>query len=161
MSKSSIARLQRIGWNTVDRWLEKAGGWCRRFNHLNIRKITVVELQADEIRALGGGGKAAQVWVFAAMEVCSRLWPSTVVHKRTYRNTLDLFQDILARVKSAQIPMIATDGFKFYRQVVKRVFGNAALYGQVIKKRRKDRVVKVVYRTTEPDDSARLGVLAP
>ena len=24
VSKSSIARVQRIGWNTVDRWLEKA-----------------------------------------------------------------------------------------------------------------------------------------
>ena len=41
------------------------------------------------------------------------------------------------------IPLIATDGFKFYRQVVGRLFGVACLYGQVIKKRRNDRVVHV------------------
>ena len=143
VSKSSIARVQRIGWNTVDRWLAKAGGWCRRFNHLKIKNFEVCELHADEIRALGGGGEAAQVWVYAAIAVWSRLWPSTVVGRRTYRNTLDLFQAVLVRVKSPRIPMIVTDGFKFYRQVMKRVLGSAALYGQVIKKRRKARVVKV------------------
>jgi hypothetical protein len=38
---------------------------------------------------------------------------------------------------------IATDGFGFYRKIVRRVFGPACLYGQVIKTRRKDRIVKV------------------
>ena len=143
VNKSSIARVKRLGWNTVDRWLEKAGAACRRFNQHKIRRFAVRELQADEIRSMVGGNGQAPVWIFAAIEVWSRLWPSTVVGRRTYRSTLDLFQDVLARVKSAQIPMIATDGFKFYRQVVKRVLGAATLYGQVIKKRRKDRVVKV------------------
>ena len=41
------------------------------------------------------------------------------------------------------VPLIATDGFKFYRQLVRRVFGAACLYGQVIKTRRNDRVVRV------------------
>jgi hypothetical protein len=41
------------------------------------------------------------------------------------------------------IPLITTDGFQFYRQVVRRLFGVACLYGQVIKKRRNDRVVRV------------------
>ena len=90
-----------------------------------------------------GGNGHPPVWIFAAIEVWSRLWPSTVVGKRTYRNTLPLFQDILPRVKTARIPLIATDGFKFYRQVVKRIFGPACLFGQVIQKRRTDRVVSV------------------
>jgi hypothetical protein len=41
------------------------------------------------------------------------------------------------------IPLITTDGFKFYERVIGRVFGSACLYGQVIKTRRNDRVVKV------------------
>ncbi len=41
------------------------------------------------------------------------------------------------------LPLITTDGFKFYRQVVRRIFGVACLYGQVIKKLRNDRVVRV------------------
>jgi hypothetical protein len=43
--------------------------------------------------------------------------------------------------------MIATDGFEFYEKVVRRVFGPACLYGQVIKTRRNDRVVSVERRT--------------
>ena len=41
-------------------------------------------------------------------------------------------------------PLIATDGFKFYQQVVWRIFGVACLYGQVIKKRWKECFRKIV-----------------
>ena len=44
------------------------------------------------------------------------------------------------------VPLIATDGFDFYRKVVRRVFGPVCLYGQVIKTRRNDRIVKVERR---------------
>ena len=40
-------------------------------------------------------------------------------------------------------PLIVTDGFEFYGTVIRRVFGPAALYAQVIKTRRHDRVVRV------------------
>jgi hypothetical protein len=46
----------------------------------------------------------------------------------------------------AVIPLITTDGFKFYERVIGRVFGTACVYGQVIKTRRNDRVVKVERR---------------
>ena len=44
-------------------------------------------------------------------------------------------------------PLIVTDGFAFYGKVIGRVFGPAALYAQVIKTRRHDRVVRVDRRT--------------
>ena len=31
LNKSAIARVKRIAWNTVHRWLEKAADLCRRF----------------------------------------------------------------------------------------------------------------------------------
>src|SRR5262245_37342051 len=43
--------------------------------------------------------------------------------------------------------MIVTDGFEFYKRVVRRIFGSACLYGQVIKTRRNDRIIKVDRRT--------------
>ena len=145
VNKSAIARVQQIAWNTVDRWLEKAAASCRRFNHEKTTQLRISELQADEICTLVGGKNLPPVWIFAAIEVWSRLWPSTVVGKRNYRNTLTLFRDICARNNGNRnnVPLIATDGFKFYRQVVRRLFGAACLYGQVIKKRRNDRVVRV------------------
>jgi len=40
-----------------------------------------MELQADEIKTIVGS-KEAPIWIFAVIEVWSRLWPSTVVGKR-------------------------------------------------------------------------------
>jgi hypothetical protein len=45
------------------------------------------------------------------------------------------------------VPLVATDGFGFYKRVVRRILGSACLYGQVIKTRRNDRIIKVERRT--------------
>jgi hypothetical protein len=86
VNKSAIAQVQQITWNTVDRWLGKTAAACRRFNHKKIARIEIRELQADEICMLVGGEKQRPVWVFAAIEVWSSLWPAIVVGKRSYRN---------------------------------------------------------------------------
>ena len=83
------------------------------------------------------------MWVFVAIDVWSRLWPSTIVGKRSYQNTLAVFRDLFRRMSLETIPLIATDGFGFYEEVVGRVFGPACVYGQVIKTRRNDQVVRV------------------
>lgn len=142
VSKSSIARVKGIAWNTVDRWLERAAECCRRFNDQRITGVDVPELQADEIRTIAGG-KVGAVWVFATIDVWSRLWPSTVVGRRSYRNTRTLLRDTGRRMGRDSVPLIVTDGYEFYERVVREVFGVACLYGQVIKTRRNDRVVKV------------------
>ena len=87
LNKSAIARVKRIAWNTVDRWLQRAADSCRRFNDQKIDGIAVSELQADEIRTFIDD-KEKPIWIFAAIEVWSRLWPSTVVGRRSYRSTL-------------------------------------------------------------------------
>ncbi len=123
----------------------KGAGSCRRFNDRRITGVEVTELQADEIRTMVGG-KQQPIWIFVSIDVWSRLWPSTIVRRRSYRNTLGLFRDVSSRMKLESIPLITTDGFEFYRKVVRRVFGAACLYGQVIKTRRNDRVINVERR---------------
>jgi len=49
-NKSAIARVKRVAWNTVHRWLERAAGCCRRFSHRKFKGLSISELQADEIR---------------------------------------------------------------------------------------------------------------
>ena len=146
VNKSAISRVKRIAWNTVDRWLERAGEFCGRFNDQKMTGLRVEELQADEIRSIVGS-KQQPIWIFVSIDVWSRLWPSTVVGRRSYRNTLTLFRDVANRMNFARFPLITTDGFEFYEKVVRRVFGPACLYGQVIKMRRNDRVVRVERRT--------------
>ncbi len=127
------------------RWLEKAADVCRDFNQRRTAGFGVVELQADEIRSFAGS-KTRLTWIFVAIEVWSRLWPSTVVGRRSYRNTLALVRDVADRMDFEGLPLIVTDGFDFYEKVVRHVFGPAALYAQVLKTRRNDRIVKVERR---------------
>jgi IS1 family transposase len=145
MSRAAIARIEDVGWNTINRWLSKAGDFAHRFNDARTREIELIELQADEIRPFAPG-KARPTWVFISMEVCSKLWVSTVVGPRCYRNTRALFNDTIARGIIVGVPLIATDGLKFYARVVRRLFGPACIYGQVVKTWRTDRVIKVERR---------------
>ena len=116
-----------------------------RAEDISTTSITVAELQADEIRTIILS-QEQPIWIFAAIEVWSRLWPSTVVGRRSYRNTLALFRDISSRMNLKLVSLISTDGFDFYRKVVQRIFGPACLYGQDIKTRRNNRVIKVERR---------------
>ena len=118
---------------------------CRGFNQSRLAGFVVEELQADEIRSFVGG-KTWPTWLFVAIEVWSRLWPSRVTARRSYRNTLALLRDLANRMDVERLPLIVTDGFDFYEKVVRRVFGPAVLYGQVLTTRRHDRIVQVERR---------------
>ncbi len=72
VSLSAIARVERLAWNTVARWLERAASVCRHFSHGRTTGFVATELQADEIRSFTGG-KTRPTWVFAAIEVWSRV----------------------------------------------------------------------------------------
>jgi hypothetical protein len=102
--------------------LEKAGACCRRFNNRKIKNLSGTELQADEVQTTVGG-KERPIWIFVVVDVWSRLRPTTVIGKRSYRNTLDLFRDLFKRMSPELIPLITTDGFQFYKKVIGRVFG--------------------------------------
>ena len=112
VSLSAIARVERLAWNTVARWLERAASVCRQFSDGRPTGFVAEELQTDEIRSFTGG-KTRPTWVFAAIEVWSRLWMSTVVGRRSYRNTLALVRDVATRMTFVTGPLIVTDGFKF------------------------------------------------
>src|SRR5215472_6453226 len=107
-SSASVGIRLEYGWNTVDRWLEKASDCSRRFNDQEITGFRATELQADEMRTITQA-KQQPTWIFAAIEVWSRLWPSTVVGRRSYQNTLALFRDIAERAYQEDIPVITTD----------------------------------------------------
>ena len=93
----------------------KGSPFFRRFNDRRIALSHSRNFQADEIRTIVGS-KEHPIWIFTTIDVWSRLWPATVVGRRSYRNTLALFQD-LARMNLERVPLIATDGFEFYKRV--------------------------------------------
>jgi IS1 family transposase len=110
-----------------------------------LRDFEIVELQADELYTFIGS-KSRPTWLFATIEVCSRLWASSLVGRRSYRNTKAMLDDVILRGRLVGCPLIVTDGFEYYFAVIGRLMGHACVYGQVIKSRRNNRVIRVERR---------------
>ena len=145
VSISATARVTGRSRNTIARWLERASTAAARFNQRMLRDFDILELQADELCTFIGS-KSRTIWLFATIEVWSRLWASSVLGRRSYRNTKAVINDVLLRGRLVGSPLIATDGFEYYFGVIARFFGSACVYGQVLKTRRNDRVVRVERR---------------
>ena len=145
VSISATARITGHSHNTIARWLERASTAAKRFNQRMLRDFEFRELQADELCTFTGS-KSRPTWLFATIEVCSRLWTASVLGRRTYRNTKAVISDVILRCRLVGVPLIATDGFAYYVGVIARLFGSECVYGQVLKTRRNDRVVRVERR---------------
>ena len=85
MSVSATARLTGHSRNTVARWLERASTAAEHFNWRMLRDFEIVELQADELFTFVGN-KSRAIWLFAIIEVSSRLWAGSRLGRRSYRN---------------------------------------------------------------------------
>jgi len=139
---SSMARIKKIAWGTVARWLESAAKYAARFNDRMLKGFVIRELQADEIRTFVGAKKRVS-WVLTTLEVWSRLWVSVEIGRRNFRNIKRVVLDTLLRGRVEHRFLFTTDGFEVYEWVAKRLLRGICIYGQVIKKRRENRVVRV------------------
>ena len=137
-----MARIKRMAWGTVARWLESAATFAARFNDRKLKGFLVRELQADEIRTFVGA-KEQVIWVLTTLEVWSRLWVSAVVGRRNFRNIKRVILNTLQRGCVEHRFLFTTDGFELYEWAAKRLLKGVCIYGQVIKKRRENRVVRV------------------
>ena len=145
VSISATARGTGHARNTIARWLERASTAAKRFNQRMLRDFEIIELQADA-RCTFIGNKSRATWWCAAIEVCSRLWAGSVLGRRFSRNATAVLNDVILRGRVGGFPLIVTDGFEYYVGVMERLFGSACVYGQVLKTRRNDRVVRVERR---------------
>ncbi len=102
----------------------------------------LTELQADEIRTFIDSKRRVR-WVLTAIEVWSRLWVSLVLGRRSYRNIRRLMEQAVHRCRYGRIPLITTDGYRYYRIVLGRLLGRGCVHGRVVKTYRKNRVAKV------------------
>ncbi len=108
INKSAISRVKSLAWNTVHRWLERAGKSCRNCSNKTLKDFEIKELQTDELCTFVENKKKA-TWIFTAMEVWSRLWPAAVVGRRSYWNTFELMGQVQKKSKGNKRPLIVTD----------------------------------------------------
>ncbi len=131
-----------MAWGTVARCLESAATYAARFNDRMLKGFLIRELQADEIRTFVGTKKRV-IWIMTTLEVWSRLWISVEMGRRNYRNIKRVMLDSLQRGRVEHRFLFTTDGFEMYEWAAKRLLREVCISGQVIKKRRENRVVRV------------------
>jgi len=139
---SATARIKNLAPDTVSRWREKAGEHAGRFTDKKLKGFELTELQADEIRTFVDR-KLKPIWILTLIEVWSRLWVSCVVGRRSYRNVKAVIGAAIQRGEIKERFLFTTDGFEPYAWAVKVMLSLVCVYAQVIKKRRKNRVVQV------------------
>ena len=110
-----------------------------------LRGFDLTELQADELCTFIGSTRTI-IWLFTTIEVSSRVWAGSVLGRRSDRNARAVINNVVRRGRVVGCPLIATDGFEYYLGAVARLFGSACVYGQVLKTRRNNRVVRVERR---------------
>ena len=110
-----------------------------------LRGFDLIELQADELCTFVGN-KNKTVWLFATIEVSSCLWAGSVLGRRSDQNARAVINDVVRRGRVVGCPLIATDGFEYYLGAVGDLVGSACVYGQVLKTRRNNRVIRVERR---------------
>ena len=81
--------------------------------------------------------------MLTTLEVWSRLWVSAVVGRRNFRNIKRVILNTLQRGCVEHRFLFTTDGFELYEWAAKRLLKGVCIYGQVTKKRRENRVVRV------------------
>ena len=134
--------MSRMAWDTVARWLESAAAYAARFNDRMLKGFLSRELQADEIRTFVGTKKWV-IWIMTTLEVWSRLWISVEMGRRNFRNIKRVILNTLQRGCVEHRFLFTTDGFEMYEWAAKRLLPGICIYGQVIKKRQENRVVRV------------------
>ena len=107
VSKSAIARITGLSWNTMARWLERAAVAARRFSDAMLRDYELTELQADELYTFVER-RDHPTWLFTAMVVWSRLWVSKVVGRRSCRNTRKLIVSAIRRGRLHSVLLVSS-----------------------------------------------------
>jgi len=71
------------------------------------------------------------------------MWISKVVGSRNYKNVKTLLNQVIDSCRIVNPFIFTTDGFEPYSWATKNLMSSICLYAQVIKKRRKNRVIEV------------------
>jgi len=142
LPQAGIARSQRLSPSTVSRWLEKAATHARAFEGEHVEVQDPVEVQLDEVKAYGAG-RYDRAWVFNALEVSSRLWLASRVGPRSLRNTRLFITAVREACGRGRVPpLVTSDEFKYYEQVMRKAFGPSVVYVQMDNRYKRDRIVR-------------------
>ncbi len=139
MAVISCATLIRE--DTLARWMREASKYCKNLHDKHIRNINAETIQFDELWSFSEK-KANQMWVWSAIEGKTKLLIDFIVAPRESKYARVIVSKVAARLANLKV-LITTDGYKPYIKAIAEFYPQA-IYAQVVKKRKKGRVVEVL-----------------
>jgi len=144
---------------TITRWRDRAAQHAERVHHHFLHGLHLPHLQLDEIRArLRRYDRVT--WLWLALDPRTKLIPAIALGPRTQFTAHTLVHTLRVVLAPTCIPVITTDGLRLYFYAITAHFGHwiaagrrrrwavdpALLYGQVHKRYRRRRLVRIRYQ---------------
>lgn len=138
----STARMVGVSKDTVQKLLEDVGDACEQYHDENVRGLTSLLIQCDEIWTFCKAKESniprakrrqniGDMWTWTAVDARRKLVITWTLGKRTPQFAGRFMRDLASRVDT--IVQISTDGFGVYRDAIKRYFAERADYGIDVK----------------------------
>ena len=160
LSVAAAARVFGHRHATITTWLTRAGEHSATLHHGWFRHLHLPHVQLDELRTRLRC-RAHTVWLWLAVEPCSKLIPVLRLGSRTQNAAHAVIHELQQRLAPACVPVFTSDGLNLYFYALTAHFGAwvegrgrqarqwqvavALLYGQVKKTYRRRKVVRVTH----------------
>lgn len=135
-------RLTGFHRDTIMRLGVRIGRKCAHLHDAMMRDLNVAQIQMDELWAYVGKKQKrltpdddpskGDCWTFIAMDSIGKAIISYRTGKRDWWTTGQFLSDLRMRVLGT--PMISSDGFVAYEEMMRQAFGETCHYGQIVKK---------------------------
>jgi IS1 family transposase len=156
---AAAVRVFGHGEATITRWRDKAGQHAQRLHERLLRRLPLPYIQVDEIRTRLRH-RTQVVWLWLAVDPLTKLVPVVQLGPRTQESAHTLIHALREMLAEGCVPLVTTDGLRQYFYAVTAHFGSwvtqgrhrvwqvspALLYGQVQKRYRARRLVRVTPR---------------
>jgi IS1 family transposase len=138
----ATARMVGVSKDTVQKLLEDVGDACEAYHDENVRGLSVMLIQCDEIWTFCKAKESniapakkretiGDMWTWVAIDAQRKLVITWTLGKRSPRFARRFMEDLAGRVKT--IVQISTDGFGMYKPQIQRYFAKRADYGMDVK----------------------------
>jgi IS1 family transposase/transposase-like protein len=159
MSVDAAVRVFGHGEPTLRRWLDRAGQHAGRLHQRLFVHLRLPHVQLDEIRTRLRR-RTGILWLWLAVDPCTKIIPVLHLGPRTQQSAHVVVHALCAVLAQGCLPAVTSDGLTLYFYALTAHFGHwvqhgrrrcwqvdqRLVYGQVLKRYRRRRVVAVTRR---------------
>jgi IS1 family transposase/transposase-like protein len=159
MSVDAAVRVFGHGEPTLRRWLGRAGAHAERLHQRFFVRLPLSHVQLDEIRTRLRR-RTGVLWLWLVVDPCTKIIPVLHLGPRTQHSAHAVVHALCALLAPGCVPVVTSDGLALYFYALTAHFGQwmrhgrrrgwqvdqRLVYGQVLKRYRRHRVVVVTRR---------------